>query len=325
LFNATFGALEPTAHSIASAAGGLTKASPAALAAAVGLLAMSSYLILRPVASAFRVKRLLLNLYPQAEALRRTTPASWSVSRSVGVYALEKQLFAIAEARPPAEPPLDLLVSLPIPIILLGALIGVAAVDSASSLGTRLVAVALALAVYGSPAALRLAWLGAVWRARRGGRRSSWLFAEDVAVPWRQKRLRGHSPLLIGLLSFFTGLLPVLAWLWWSAARDLRDLGRAHDTKRVGRIHPLVQVFFLAWLIPLFRAPRLIREAQIAVGIRRPVSRHLAWLTPLWPVLCVLLQRELNRLWRAEGHLAAVGRPDTAPDLPLMLQAAPSD
>jgi hypothetical protein len=39
LFNATFGAFEPTAHSIASAAGGLTKASPAALAA--GLLACS--------------------------------------------------------------------------------------------------------------------------------------------------------------------------------------------------------------------------------------------------------------------------------------------
>ena len=38
-------------------------------------------------------------------------------------------------------------------------------------------------------------------------------------------------------------------------------------------------------------------------------------------MLSVLLQRELNRLWRAEGNLAAVGRPETSGDLPLILQA----
>jgi hypothetical protein len=327
LFNATFGSFEPTAHSVASAASGLTKASPAALAAAAGLLATASYLILRPVASAFRFKRLLLNLHPQADGLRRTAPASWSVSRSVGVYSLERELFAAVGARPPAEPPLDLLVALPFPIILLGTLIGVAAVDIGSSTGSGLVSVTLALVIYGSPAALRLAWLGAVWQARRSGRRASWLFAEDIAVAWRQRQLRGHSPLLIGWLSLFGVLIwplwPILAWLWWTNARDLRDLGKAHDAKRVSRIHTLAQLFFLASLISVFRAPRLIREAQIAVGMRRPVSRHLAWLAPLWPVLCVLLQRELNRLWRAEGHLAAIGRPETATDLPLVLQAAP--
>ncbi len=335
-FNATFGTFDLSAQSVTSAASGLFRASPAALAAAAGLLVVSSYLILRPVASAFRLKRLLLNLYPNAESLRRTAPASWSVSRSVGVYSLEGEVFANAGVRPPTEPPLDLLVSLPIPIILVGALIGVIAVDDSSSMSGQLLNVALAFLIYGLPGVLRLAWLGAVWRARRGGDRSSWLFAEDVGVSWREKQLRGHSPLLIGWLSSFGSLFfwfwPVWPWLWYSAARDLRDLGHARGANRVGRIHPIAQAFlicpfpvgWLVFLVPLARAPRLIHEAQLAVGIQTPVSRRLAWLAPLWPVLCVLLQRELNRLWRAEGHLAAVGRPDTSGDLPLVLQSAPS-
>jgi hypothetical protein len=337
LFNASFGTFDPSAHSVASAASYLFKASPAALAAVAGLLALSAYLILRPVSSAFRLKRLLLNLYPDADSLRRTAPASWSVSRSLGVYTLERELFATGGAQPPGEPPLDLIVSLPIPIMLVGAWIGVIAVDNNTSPGGVLLSVVLALAAYGLPGVLRLAWLHAVWRARHGRRRSSWLFAEDIAVPWGNKRLRGHSPLLIGWLSSY-GLLvllvwPVLPWLWWAAARDLRDLGRRHGAKRVSRIHPVIQAFlicpvpvgWLLWFIPLARAPHLIRDAQIAVGMQKPVSRHLAWLTPLYPVLCVLLQRQLNRLWRAEGHLAAVGRPETYGDLPLILGTAPLD
>jgi hypothetical protein len=332
LFNATFGSFELTGHSLISVLSGLSNAPPAALATATGLLALSSYLILRPVASAFRLKRLLLNLHPNAGSLRRTAPASWSASRSVGVYSLEMELFAATGMRPPNEPPLDLIVSLPIPIILIGTLIGVLAVDGGSSTGNQVLTVGLDLIIYGLPVLLRLAWLVAVWRARRGGRRSSWLFGEEVEVPWRGRPLRGHSPLLTGWLTSF-GLFLVLPWLllpwlWWSTARDLRDLGRAHSAKRVSRIHPVAQTLLMSagwlFLIPLARAPRLIRDAQIAVGMRRPVSRHLAWLAPLWPVLCVLLQRELNRLWRAEGSLTAVGRPETSGDLPLVLEAAPS-
>jgi hypothetical protein len=54
-------------------------------------------------------------------------------------------------------------------------------------------------------------------------------------------------------------------------------------------------------LVVLFRAPRYISEAQAAIGLEHPVTRHIAWLAPIWPVLCVLLQRELNRLWQAQG------------------------
>jgi hypothetical protein len=298
LLDNTLGAL--TANSAGTAVDTLFKASPAALASGALLLSASLYLILRPVASAFRLKRLLLNLYPQADSMRSSTSASWSVSRSNGVYSLEQETFATLGARAPGEPPLDLLVSLPIPII------GVAL-----SVGVLVPSVVLGLLIFGAPSAIRLAWLGAAWRARNGRPRSAWLFSDEVSVPWRSKPVRCRSPALIGWLSLFGPYAFVITWwLWLSTSRDLRELGRAYDVTHLRKIHPQAQAFaagpgaflcLLSALIVLFRAPRYVRDAQVAVGVDRPVTRHIAWLAPLWPVLCVLLQRELNRLWQVQG------------------------
>ncbi|MGA2927645.1 MAG: hypothetical protein ABSG43_16945 [Solirubrobacteraceae bacterium] len=311
LFDSTLGALQPTASSIGSAVEALFKASPAELAAAAGLLAAALYLLLRPIASAFRLKRLLLNLYPNAVSMRSDTPASWSMSRSVGVYSLERETFARLDARPPIEPPVDLLVSLPIAVIGVALGIGVVAINHhAGSLLFQFTTVGIALFFYGAPGFLRLAWLAAAWRARRGGPRSAWLFADQVRVPWRSTPVRCRSPLLIGWLSLmYFYQLPIVWWLWWSTSRGLRDLGRAFNVKRLRHMHPAAQalaagpgaIVVLPALIPLFRAPRQIREAQVAIGIERPVSRHVAWLALIWPLLCVVLQRELNRLWQAQG------------------------
>jgi len=46
-------------------------------------------------------------------------------------------------------------------------------------------------------------------------------------------------------------------------------------------------------------------ENSINIAPWRPVSRRIAWLVLLWPVLCVVLQRELNRLWQAEASVSA--------------------
>ncbi len=105
-----------------------------------------------------------------------------------------------------------------------------------------------------------------------------------------------------------------------SRSRVLR-IGRAYDVEHLRGMHPAAQalaagpgvLFGLPALIVLARAPRYVREAQAATGLERLVLRHIAWLAPIWPVLCVLLQRELNRLW--QGTCPRIDQPDEAIDL----------
>ena len=303
-----------TSSSIGTAVDKVFKASPAALAAAALLLLVSLYLIIRPVASAFRLKRLLLNLYPHADSMRGSTPASWSVSRSTGVYSLERETFAMLGAPVPSEPPLDLVASLAIPTACIAFwVIAVVAVDLLDpAFHSDLLADVLVLLLVFIPlVAIRLAWLAAVRRARNGLPRSAWLFADEVAVPWRSEPVRCRSPLLVGLLSMWAlFLFLIVGWLWRSTSRDLRDLGRAYNVEHLRGMHPAAQALAagpgivllgVPALVVLFRTPRYISEAQAAIGLERPVIRHIAWLAPIWPVLCVLLQRELNRLWQAQG------------------------
>jgi hypothetical protein len=290
------------------------------------LLGVCLYLIFRLVAGTFRLKRLLLNLYPHADSMRGSTPATWSVSRSTGVYRLERETFAAFGAHVPGEPPLDLLASLAPPIIWVTLCLAVTLSASAGyTFWNQFAAVAFILIIFCTPAVIRLAWLAAAWRARNGRPRSTWLFADEVSVPWSSKPVRCRSPVLICWLSLIVPLLYVIAWWpWWSTAHDLRELGRAYDVKYLRDMHPVAQALALSpaalllgglpALIVLLRAPRYIREAQAATGLGRQANRHLAWLAPLWPILCVLLQRELNRLWQAQRMRIGPHAPGT--DLP---------
>ncbi len=326
LLGSALGALQLPSSSAGLVLDALFKASPAVLAAAAGLVSLSLYLILWPVACAFRLKRLLLNLYPHADSKLPTTPASWSMTRSTGVYDLEQETFAVLGARGPREPPLDLLVSLPIPICWIALwvyFVAVVAFGRAAGLSVVLILAGFVLLVFIAPAAIRLAWLAAAWRARNGRPRSAWLFGDELSVPWRSKPVRCRSPLLIGWLSLISIYSwPIIWWLWWSTSRDLRALGRAYDVKHLRGMHPAAQalaagpgavLYGLPALIVLSRAPRYVREAQAATGLERLVLRHIAWLAPIWPVLCVLLQRELNRLW--QGPCPQIDQHDEALEL----------
>jgi hypothetical protein len=137
--------------------------------------------------------------------------------------------------------------------------------------------------------------------------------------------MRLRSPVLIGWLSLMFPVFPyvcmIIWWLWRSTSRDLRELGREYDVKHLHDMRPAAQALAagpglilggLPTSIVLCRAPRYVREAQVAIGLERPVSRNIAWLIPIWPVLCVRLQRELNRLWQGAGM--RTGRPDVAID-----------
>jgi hypothetical protein len=314
LFDKTLGGLQLTSSSIGPAIDNVFKASPAVLTLAALFLLVSVYLIMWPVASAFRLKRLLLNLYPHADSMRGSTPASWSVSRSAGVYGLERETFAMLGGRVPGEPPLDLVVSLAIPTAwIVFWVFGFVIADFLEPTGSPdfLGDVLGLLLVFIPPAAIRFAWLAAARRARSGLPRSAWLFADEVTVPWRSEPVRCRSPLLIGMLSVWApGLFLIVGWLWRSTSRDLRDLGCAYNVRHLRGMHPAAQALAVGpgivllgipALVVLFRAPRYISIAQAAIGLERPVTRHIAWLAPMWPVLCVLLQRELNRLWQAQS------------------------
>jgi hypothetical protein len=314
LFDKMLSGFQLTSSSIGPALDDVFKAQPAVLALAALFLLVSVYLIMRPVASAFRLKRLLLNLYPHADSMRGSTPASWSVSRSTGVYSLERETFAMLGGRVPSEPPLDLVVSLAIPTAwivfwVFGSVVG-DLLDPAERSYLLVDLLILSLA-YIPPAAIRFAWLAAARRARNGLPRSAWLFADEVTVPWRSEPVSCRSPLLIGMLSVWApGLFLIVGWLRRSTSRDLRDLGRAYNVRHLCGTHPAAQALAagpgivllgIPALVVLFRAPRYISIAQAAIGLERPVTRHIAWLVPIWPVLCVLLQRELNRLWQAQS------------------------
>jgi hypothetical protein len=321
LLDNTVGALQPTSGSAAVVLDALFKASPAVLAAAAGLVSLSLYVILWPVASAFRLKRLLLNLHPRAASKLSSTPASWSMSRATGVYELERETFAVLRARVPREPPLDLVVSLPVPSCWIALWISFIAAFAISTPSPGLAGVLIlvgAVLPFVLPAPIRLAWLAAAWRARNGRPRSSWIFGDQVSVPWRSRPVQCRSPALIGWLLLTLLIQPylwmilwmIIWWLWWSTARDLRDLGRAYDVKHLRSMHPMAQALAagpgvlllgVPTLIVLARAPRYVREAQVAAGLERLVPRDIAWLVPIWPVLCVRLQRELNRLWQGQG------------------------
>jgi hypothetical protein len=308
LFESTLGALTPSSTSFGSAVDGLFHASPGELAGASALLGMAAYLILRPAMSAFRLKRLLFNLYPHAEQLRSYTAASWSVSRASGVYELERQAFAALAHRAPKEFPLDLILPLPGPVasvyVLVAGAIALTVPEQGVGLAAKLVALGIIVLVFGAPPALRIAWLAAAWRARRGRLRSKWLLAEEIVVPWRPRPLRCRSPVLIAFASF---TFPPLAWLvWLSTADDLRELGVATGVARLRKMHPALQLLALSTVLlapfPLVAAVWHVRAAQKAAGIERPLARASAILVLVWPVLCLLLQRALNRALEAQGE-----------------------
>jgi hypothetical protein len=305
LIESTLGGLNPDTSSLGSAVQSLFNASLGALVASAGLLIVAAYIVLRPAMSAFRLKRLAFNLYPHADDVLREVPASWSVSRATGVYALEREAFAALGTRTPGELPLDLIVPLPAVLAYVGfvvlGLVGVSQEPESSELS-----LAFAALLYGFPAAIRLAWLAAVWRARRGGRRSM-LLATEVSLPWTSRPARCRAPALIAFMSCFdwSWCLPECLWVWRQTTSDLRDLGRALEVKRLERLHPVGDALFVSFFFlpfgPMWRAPGRVRTAQQAVGLESPASRFLLLLLPVPPLLCFLLQRQLNRLWEAAG------------------------
>ena len=95
-------------------------------------VALSAYVVLRPLVSAFRLKRMLFNVSPERPGRHRSAVARWSVSQATGLYERERRVFAGLGTRPPREFPFDLALSalgMALPLALFALLVR-AAVDS---------------------------------------------------------------------------------------------------------------------------------------------------------------------------------------------------
>jgi len=308
LFNSIFGTFEPSSSSLSAAFDDIIRASPAELAAFAFLLAAAAYVVTRPLMSGFRLKRLLLNLHPDAEHALRDVPASWSVSRSVGVYELEREALGAFGGRPPREVPYDLIVALLFALGVVSFYLAASASDI-EDFGLAFI-IAVSLIAYVAPGAVRIAWLIAVWRARWGRGRAGSLLSEEIEVSWRSETVRQRSPLLIGFAGL--GIFYFVPVWWWCAMKDLRDFGRAHDVPELEQMNPAVEALLMAgWmfmvppLITLLQAPSRVRAAQVAAGLERPLNPRIIWLALVLPLLCGAIQRELNRLWDVTAAPAA--------------------
>ncbi len=102
------GVVSPTPNSVGDALSALEAAGiKSALIVVVGC-ALTLYALLRLLTPAFRLKRMLFNLYPSVEHYKASTTARWHVSHSTGVYELEAAHFRALGITPKSEFPVDL-------------------------------------------------------------------------------------------------------------------------------------------------------------------------------------------------------------------------
>lgn len=228
-----------SADSIADALTAVTRARLRDLLLVLVGLVLALYVILRPIMSGFRLKRMMFNLYPDFNRYRTRVPARWSAQRSSGVYRLEADVFKELGAPPAREIPLDLIVSAVGVLLVLWVVVA-----SLSDLSLLTPYAALLLAFVG----VRAHWLLTTWRQRSA--------MNDRGPASFSVRIRGSiakaevkSPLTTWLLAVFVtyfSLLPQLGAIgWYRVNRELRDLGYARGTDQLGHFPLLSGLAFL--------------------------------------------------------------------------------
>jgi hypothetical protein len=231
--------------SIADAMATLTKAGMRDLLLVLVGLVLALYAILRPITSGFRLKRTLFNLHPDFDRYRRRVPARWHASRSTGIYRLESALLDELGGPPHREVPVDLIVSA-IGLIPLLWVVGVILEIGASTPGLGVMALE-SVVLFVALIAVRAHWLLTTWRQRSG-------MTGAAAPGW--VRIRGsttvvetRSPFTSGLLTLIVvnfSLVPQLGVVgWYRVNRELRDLGYARGSDRLGHFPALAALAYL--------------------------------------------------------------------------------
>ena len=291
----------PTTGSLMNLFAQFAKASPGELITLASTMAIAGYLVLRPLASAFRIKRIILNLAAAGEVDLNRTTTTWNVARSVGLYQAEREVLAGLGARAPREFDVDLWINVIAAGVLLWGLwprhIIERGVNGPSWVAGVVVAVTFAIA--------RIAWLvrTGVLRRRRPRPVDP---AAGFRLPASNEVVEARSVLETASLGFVSALfcwafplnlhvvLPSPVWV--RLVRERRDFERAL-TLSAGRgrrlpsasVWPAVGSAILLWLIPpvplAIHLTHLARMQPPGIGSAR---RTRAWLVPLATVVLAL-------------------------------------
>ncbi len=187
-------------------------------------LCIAFYAVLCVPMTAFRLKRILFNLGPENRGDLRDAAAGEHVTRSTGVYELERGIAARLQARHSVdETPLDLIVCamLVVPALWAVAALFVSTHDS----GLRMTLTDLWVVAAGAQLLLvpigRMAWIARVAAMRRRGERPR--LPETTAIPTRRRRFAASmidaaavcllALLLIGILATAAPSVEIVAVL----------------------------------------------------------------------------------------------------------------
>jgi hypothetical protein len=291
----------PTTGSLMDLFAQFAKASPGDLITLASTMAIAGYLVLRPLASAFRIKRIILNLAAAGEVDLNRTTTTWNVARSVGLYQAEREVLKGLGARAPREFDVDLWISVIAAGVLLWALwpghIIERGIKGPSWVVGVMVAVTLAIA--------RIAWLvrTGVLRRRRPRPVDP---AAGLRLPATSEVVEARSVLETASLGFastvFCRAFPLHANfvlpspVWVRLVRERRDFERAlamsaGHSRRLpsASVWPAVGSAILLWLIPpvplAIHLTHLARMQPPGIGSAR---RTRAWLVPLATVVLAL-------------------------------------
>ncbi|MEV3903199.1 RDD family protein [Mycobacterium sp. NPDC050551] len=303
----------PSAESVVSSSTEFRAAGVEEFVVLLAILAIAVYIVVRPLMSAFRIKRILLNLGTAADVSLERTTTSWNVSRGDGVYRLEAELFSRLGARAPHEVAVDLWLSTVTVAVLAWAM------RPNYFLFSETRAAFVGIIAFGAAlVGLRAAWLLRTARLRRlpagptepacGLRTGSGALLEKRAV---------LETAGLGLVSFI--VLCVLAPL------PLVFIGPSPVWMRLVREHmqvvkpdgagwwPALGFSLLLWVVPpVPLAVHLTRLARLQGPAGGSARRTRAWLVPLSTVVnlavivdYVALPEHLVADWRGVTMMAA--------------------
>lgn len=248
---------------------------------------LSAYLVIRPLAAAFRVKRILFNLGEQSPALLHRTTVSWHLTRSVGLYEAERLALAKFHAKPQRELPLDLCASL----VAVGALAWYLwsehffiAESAGAEYGLFAIAAALVFA--------RIGWLISTLRLRRGAtapaspptgiRIPNGAIAESRSVI--ETSVRGLATFLVFLVVLTDLPFFIPSPIWGRLVRERREMEQSVGGQRCSQ-WPALLSSVVFWVLPsLALWVHLTRLARLQPSGFGPVKRARAWLVPLTAV-----------------------------------------